>query len=1392
MHYLHTSISTGGTDQRDHHNARVLDSLGHQVFLENCHDVKVCNTSVCDYPLFYATPSNSYGSVLRAYVDKVLALGFKGLYHDEFGATDVMFNYDGPWDNASVIMDGETKAVIATPSCLWLLTQDTEIALFKHIVSRGGSMIANGAPATLTWYKLRPASMHFAENSMAHRALATQVYTPIMLSKPFFQGGDADPLYDTPSDRRLCTSVLQHLDFGVLTFGYDGLFPNASATGRHESVYEKSFPITVQELGRGFVVGKERAITKVNNSLFNNSAAESSTVYLYDECDLVWQKAERSHVAVTLMPRQIAIIVWKFAAVKTDDDLGQRDTTARLQHGMLTAATLPTLLTLDWQRLPDVPAQGRGFAGGIAGSKFYGHGFQNSDGGWLTQDIVVTAFGHGGGTFMSSGWLINVTAALALGCRGRPNCSDASWQQLPPAPVVATQTILNGGDQRFVPCADAHCTDPARNQGRPPPPPAELNSAVGYCKIPGKTDDTVRQAPENETLLGSYGYWLTGSSPVPATVSDIAATISAFQETGQTLMGVPVDQCHYWALLRPALEATAHTEIKVFGVLGSHNGPIYCPAVWGNTSDGKPIASGVGLNWTLVSTTLATLSIEFPHFIGFTIDDFYCMMQNPLNPSTDKKVTVAEMAHAHISMKTIAPSFVFMPTVYPPYMGTFAAERGFTLGVGPEIPFDVNTSASVSFQLSAATAHDSRPNSNDDSVAFWISSPFVTWGDHGALPNPVWRNKMYVRCVIRRADDSVGTVLLDLDLYDLASCPSNSAFVRQCMPGMMTLVNVSLPKANHSWSSLTVEIYARDAVNLNFYSSKLASVWDVSLSIDGHEQIDSSLVQFHTVDSPTGIYNNISNVGKVKAHANTEYSIARACDGLLFPTPMSVLALAKSSYKSLIQHAIDAMHSRGLRLWTDHYQWMWPGVFGKSVANAEPAFLKWMIEADREASVAAVVFCGLRLEVSNLPSQRGIFKQRQAPNSSKRVALMQNWSGVAQGWFPGFVPGYGGWYQSWTSREPLELDGGALTVGVSRGRILAAANSPWYFSAIIRELDGPVLFNASADAAPLASSGSSPCPGMDRVAAVARGLNCTVRFPQLLSATDFPEVVDIRAAQPLQLVLEMSELQGVGNHPSGVMFATTSAVDDESVWHYDSGIRDATLLESYQAVVAGFLTAKTDDDQTAFIVTAVVDTKPILTFPTNSAWQQVFNPTWVAPSPATGNRSGLLVRSQNCTPTKPDVLDGCVGCSGTGQRASWLTWAELENDAGSDTLPPRTVHATYSDSVCLDVGCHTLTYGSKGSSVAAAAKKLEALCDKTKGCTAFNADVQGGGCLRACQASAIIRYNVTGAGCCSYFRIGPLADTLRWKSDDVAAPCSCDPTGQLCKSSPRSLHTNAK
>lgn len=144
-----------------------------------------------------------------------------------------------------------------------------------------------------------------------------------------------------------------------------------------------------------------------------------------------------------------------------------------------------------------------------------------------------------------------------------------------------------------------------------------------------------------------------------------------------------------------------------------------------------------------------------------------------------------------------------------------------------------------------------------------------------------------------------------------------------------------------------------------------------------------------------------------------------------------------------------------------------------------------------------------------------------------------------------------------------------------------------------------------------------------------------------------------------------------------------------------------------------------------YIVESRTDPQPILAHtsyaagPQNSDWFQVFNPTWVQASPATGNRTGLLVRSQNCQPprylaavpaqwplavsrlagagtltdgraaagllcfcsagTPPaDAKAGSCGptCAGTGQLASWLTWAELSDDGGADSKPAIANHVT--------------------------------------------------------------------------------------------------------------------
>eukprot|EP00931_Biecheleriopsis_adriatica_P073908 TRINITY_DN48108_c0_g1_i1.p1 TRINITY_DN48108_c0_g1~~TRINITY_DN48108_c0_g1_i1.p1 ORF type:complete len:394 (+),score=38.01 TRINITY_DN48108_c0_g1_i1:85-1182(+) len=80
---------------------------------------------------------------------------------------------------------------------------------------------------------------------------------------------------------------------------------------------------------------------------------------------------------------------------------------------------------------------------------------------------------------------------------------------------------------------------------------------------------------------------------------------------------------------------------------------------------------------------------------------------------------------------------------------------------------------------------------------------------------------------------------------------------------------------------------------------------------------------------------------------------------------------------------------------------------------------------------------------------------------------------------------------------------------------------------------------------------------------------------------------------------------------------------------------------------------------------------PVLSaFEGNSDFAQVFNPSWIKPSAGTGFHEGLLVRSQNCTSCGQDQ-DHCCGCSGTGPKASVLSFARLESQDSSAAAVPK-------------------------------------------------------------------------------------------------------------------------
>lgn len=739
-----------------------------------------------------------------------------------------------------------------------------------------------------------------------------------------------------------------------------------------------------------------------------------------------------------------------------------------------------------------------------------------------------------------------------------------------------------------------------------------------------------RASDAHTPLVGSYaGSLLTNSlASNLSSDADVPATVVALLRTSQTIVGMAVDQCRDFELLRPMLTATAGTGISVFGVLGSHNGPIYCDAVYGMSvrNASAPAASGQQLNWTRVTTTLAAIAAEFPHFVGFTIDDFYCMMEDPFEAADplNPPLSVAELQRAINAGKAVAPGFRFMPTVYPMYLGVVAGNTGYTLGVGPGLPFDTQTSASLTLTPQPAVG-GRRGKGIRLNVSFWVSSGFATWSRKG-FANPIWRGKLFVRCLLHlHGGDTL--LLADVDMFHLTGCAAGdvgAASVSHCIPQEMMQVAGSAPLgAGVAWSAVTIEVYARAEVNLNFYNSKIQTVWGVAVAVDGQPRPPSSFQASFTARASNATFQNVSNVGKVQAHDNAALTVAPAADGLLFPFAEDAgRVYTDESYRALLGLALDATQGRGQAIWALHYGWMWPATGDPAYSTeVDPAALARLIEVDRTAGVDAVLVFELPMEVGQLAAQRGIFTERLAGGSAISAAGADGFlGGVAQGWFPGYTPGYGGWFQSWTSRAPVS---GNISFGVDRRRSTGhrllgdgspqpaaggfgvgatVSGEPWYFAVTIRVADGgPILFNASADVAACTGAGAgaaegegrpaaaTPCPGIESAAAAAINVTCSVRCAAASAA--FPEVVHLGVVEGgdlpgnangnLRLVLEFSAHRGVGNYPSGVRFAVAATGassgcgtgDAVPGWVYQSGLREASVLSSYWASVGALAAA---------------------------------------------------------------------------------------------------------------------------------------------------------------------------------------------------------------------------
>ena len=222
-------------------------------------------------------------------------------------------------------------------------------------------------------------------------------------------------------------------------------------------------------------------------------------------------------------------------------------------------------------------------------------------------------------------------------------------------------------------------------------------------------------------------------------------------------------------------------------------------------------------------------------------------------------------------------------------------------------------------------------------------------------------------------------------------------------------VNVTIPAPpmhDTQWVGLTIEVYARDAVNANYYNSKLVTVWGVQLRFGDRVANFSPTVRFQTVSSPTpftphGSNTSVTNVGHVVAHDNEKFSIAPYCDGLLFPLPGrdKKTVYSERSFKALLQLVLGATNQR----------------LGSTNQRAQ------VLGATNQVLGATNQILGAtnqRAQVLGSTNQRlGSTNQRLGPTNQRAQAL---WA-VLYGWM-------------WREDESTEVDPGFLTQMIAWSR----------------------------------------------------------------------------------------------------------------------------------------------------------------------------------------------------------------------------------------------------------------------------------------------------------------------------------------------------------------------
>jgi len=253
--YFHCFIDVVADGPAKFADARVLRSDGTQA-----------DYGVPRDKIFFPTATNEYGRAVARNVDLILdEIGADGVYWDELEYSAYQYHYGEPWDGCSADIDPATQRITRLKSSVALVSQDWRVALAKRILGRG-PLIANGQPHTRTMARLT--FSRFVETGSPSNCAGAQMHSPIALGDHLTERSEADAY----------RMMLTALDYGCLYHWYNDM----TVIPTHPTLTGHMYPITPMELHDGWILGRERIITK-RSGLFGWGDKSRHEVHAFDE-----------------------------------------------------------------------------------------------------------------------------------------------------------------------------------------------------------------------------------------------------------------------------------------------------------------------------------------------------------------------------------------------------------------------------------------------------------------------------------------------------------------------------------------------------------------------------------------------------------------------------------------------------------------------------------------------------------------------------------------------------------------------------------------------------------------------------------------------------------------------------------------------------------------------------------------------------------------------------------------------------------------------------------------------------------------------------------------------------------------------------------------------------